>query len=50
VDDFGSSDDITMHTFGGATWSAETPGGQVFDGKPTRTAGAKRREAEAARS
>jgi len=50
VDNFWSRDDIRVHTFGGSPKAVEGPSlRDLFEGKPTRTAGAKRRGAEAAR-
>ena len=49
VDNFWSRDDIRVHTFGGFAQGREVLARDLFEGKPTRTAGAKRRGAEAAR-
>ena len=50
VDNFWSRDDIRVHTFGGSPKAVEVLAeGILFEGKPTRTAGAQRRGAEAAR-
>ena len=49
VDNFWSRDDIRVHTFGGSPKAVKSPLRDLFEGKPTRTAGAKRRGAEAAR-
>ena len=49
VDNFWSRDDIRVHTFGGSPKAVEVLVTDLFEGKPTRTAGAKRRGAEAAR-
>ena len=49
VDNFWRRDDIRVHTFGGSPKAVEVSLRDLFEGKPTRTAGAKRRGAEAAR-
>jgi hypothetical protein len=50
VDNFWSRGDIRVHTFGGfAPRPLKSSLRDLFEGKPTRTAGAKRRGAEAAR-
>ena len=50
VDNFWSRDDIRVHTFGGSPKGPlKSSLRDLLDGKPTRTAGAKRRGAEAAR-
>ena len=49
MDNFCSRDDIRMHTFGFSHRTSEVTLRDLLDGKPTRTAGAKRRGADAAR-
>jgi len=49
VDNFWSRDDIRVHTFEGHPRLLESSLRDLFEGTPTRTAGAKRRGAEAAR-
>ena len=49
VDNLWSRADIRVHTFGGYAQAVEALLGDLFKGKPTRTAGAKRQGAEAAR-
>ena len=49
VDNFWSRDDIRVHTFAGTPKAVEVLAEGSFEGKPNRTAGAKRRGAEAAR-
>jgi len=49
VDNLWSRADIRVHTSGGTPKAVEALLGDLFKGKPTRTAGAKRQGAEAAR-
>src|SRR5664279_864852 len=50
VDNLWSRADILVHTSGGTPKAVEALLGDLFKGKPTRTAGAKRQGAEAAPS
>src|SRR5664279_5492416 len=49
VDNFWSRDDVRVHTVGVRPRQLKSSLRNLFEGKPTRTAGAKRRGAEAAR-
>src|SRR5664279_4547191 len=49
VDNFWSRDDVRVHTVGVRPRQLKSSLRDLFEGKPTRTAGAKRRGAEAAR-